>query len=142
MISEPFALGNSPLHRCDPRIRLVAAAAYSFVVALSHEFPALSAALVLSMVLVSLARLQVREVLKRLAVVNGLVVLLWLVIPFTFPGEALFRIGPLHASRIANRFGRPDHAQVQRHYACLHRPGGHHAVGDPGLRPQSAAGPG
>jgi cobalt/nickel transport system permease protein len=101
MISEPFALGNSPLHRCDPRIRLVAATAYSFVVALSHEFPTLSAALILSMALVSLARLQVREVLKRLAVVNGLVVLLWLVIPFTFPGEALFRIGPLHASRQA-----------------------------------------
>ena len=100
MISEPFALGNSPLHRCDPRIRLVLAAAYSFVVALSHEFPALATALVLSMVLLSLARLPVREVLKRLAVVNGLVVLLlWLVIPFTFPGEVLFHLGPLHASR-------------------------------------------
>lgn len=101
MISEPFALGNSPLHRCDPRIRLVSAAAYSFVVALSHELQTLAAALVLSMVLLSLARLQVREVCKRLAVANGLVVLLWLVIPFTFPGETLFRIGPLHASRQA-----------------------------------------
>jgi len=99
MISEPFALGNSPLHRCDPRIRLVSAAAYSFVVALSHAFTALSAALVLSMILLSIARLRVREVFKRLAVVNGLVVLLWLVVPFTFPGEALFRIGALPASR-------------------------------------------
>jgi len=99
MISEPFALGNSQMHRCDPRIRLVSATAYAFGVALFHEFPALAAALALSMVLLSFARLPLREVLKRLAVVNGLVVLLWLVIPFTFPGEALFRIGPLLASR-------------------------------------------
>ena len=55
MISEPFALGNSPLHRCDPRIRLVSAAAYSLVVALSYALPALAAALALSMVLLSVS---------------------------------------------------------------------------------------
>jgi cobalt/nickel transport system permease protein len=59
----------------------------------------LIAALVLSTALVGLARLRIWEVIKRLLVVNGLVFFLWLVIPFTFPGDALFWIGPLGASR-------------------------------------------
>jgi len=99
MIDEPFAAEDSLIHRLDPRIRMVSAAAYSCVVAVCREFPVLIAALVLSITLVGLARLRISEVIKRLVVVNGLVFFLWLVIPFTFPGDALFRIGPLGASR-------------------------------------------
>ena len=101
MIDEPFAAGDSPIHRLDPRIRLVSAAAYSFVVALCGEFPVLVVALVLSTALATVARLSFAEVFKRLVVVNGLVFFLWLVIPFTFPGDTLFRIGPLSGSRQA-----------------------------------------
>jgi cobalt/nickel transport system permease protein len=46
-----------------------------------------------------MARLRIGEVVKRLLVVNGLVVFIWAVIPFTFPGEALFRLGPFSAAR-------------------------------------------
>ena len=99
MLREPFAVGDSALHRLDPRVRLVAAAVYSCAAALCREFPALLAALLLSAGLVALARLRAAEVLKRLFVVNGLVVFIWAVIPFTFPGEALFRIGPFGAAR-------------------------------------------
>lgn len=99
MLREPFAVGGSPLHRLDPRVRLASAAVYSWTAAVCREFPALAAALVLSMALVMIARLRIGEVLKRLAVVNGLVVLIWAVIPFTFPGEALLRLGPFHAAR-------------------------------------------
>lgn len=99
MLREPFAVGDSPLHRLDPRIRLVSAAVYSCTVALCRESPALVAALILSILLVVLARLKAVEVLKRLLVVNGLVVFIWAVIPFTFPGEALFHLGPFSAAR-------------------------------------------
>jgi len=99
MLSEPFAVGDSPLHRLDPRIRLVSAVIYSCAAALCREFPALLSALILSMALVAMARLRIAEVLKRLVVVNGLVVFIWAVIPFTFPGETLFRIGPFGAAR-------------------------------------------
>jgi cobalt/nickel transport system permease protein len=88
MISEPFAIGRSPIHRLDPRIRLAAAAVFSCVVALCREFPALLAALIISLALV-----------RRLLVVNGLVAFIWLVIPFTFPGEALFHLGPFGVAR-------------------------------------------
>jgi cobalt/nickel transport system permease protein len=99
MLREPFAVGDSTLHRLDPRIRLVSAAAYSCAVALCREFPALVVALILSAGLVALARLRTVDVLKRLLVVNGLVFFMWAVIPFTFPGEPLARIGPLTAAR-------------------------------------------
>jgi cobalt/nickel transport system permease protein len=99
MLREPFAVGDSFLHHLDPRVRLASAAVYSCVVAWCREFPALLAALILSMALVAMARLRITEVLKRLMVVNGLVVFIWAVIPFTFPGEALFRLGPFAAAR-------------------------------------------
>jgi cobalt/nickel transport system permease protein len=99
MLHEPFAAGESPLHRLDPRIRLVSAALYSCAVALCGEFPALIAALALALALAAAARLRAAEVLRRLLVVNGLVMFIWAVIPFTFPGEALFRLGPVVAAR-------------------------------------------
>jgi cobalt/nickel transport system permease protein len=80
MLREPFAAGDSFLHRLDPRIRLAAAVIYSCTVAVCREFPALLSAL-------------------GIAVANGLVVFIWAVIPFTFPGEALFRLGPFNAAR-------------------------------------------
>jgi cobalt/nickel transport system permease protein len=98
MISEPFAVGDSRLHRLDPRMRLVCAAGFSIVAALCRAFPALFAALAVSVVLLVMARLPPAAVLRRLMVVNGLVLFLWLVVPFTFPGEALFHLGRLQAS--------------------------------------------
>jgi cobalt/nickel transport system permease protein len=99
MLREPFAVGNSLLHHLDPRIRMVSAVVFSCAVAVCREFPALLVALTLSLARVALARLQASEVFKRLLVVNGLVVCIWAVIPFTFPGEPLFRLGPLGAAR-------------------------------------------
>jgi cobalt/nickel transport system permease protein len=99
MISEPFTAGDSLLHRCDPRFRLVAAALYSAAAAPSTKFSALGFALLVSVLLAALARLKAGEVFKRLLVVNGLVVFMWLVIPFTFPGETWARLGLLTATR-------------------------------------------
>jgi cobalt/nickel transport system permease protein len=99
MISEPFAVGNSPIHRLDPRIKLLVATAYSFIIALSSRFPALVAALFVSFLLVGAARLNIREVGGRLAILNGLLLLFWLVLPLTYEGDTLFRIGMLDITR-------------------------------------------
>jgi cobalt/nickel transport system permease protein len=99
MLREPFAVGSSPLHRLDPRVRLAAAAMYSCTAALCREFPSLLAALAVSVALVALARLRAVEVFKRLLAVNGLVVFIWAVLPFTFPGDVVFRVGPFGAAR-------------------------------------------
>lgn len=102
MISEPFAIGDSMIHRLDPRIRLSLAVLYSFVVALSYQFSVLILALSLSSILILISRIRIQEVLRRLIIVNALIFLLWLVLPFTFKGEALTRIGafPIYRSGV------------------------------------------
>lgn len=99
MIREPFVNGDSLIHRLDPRLRLVVAAAYTCIVALAVSFPALFVSTGLSLLLTVLAGLNIREVAARAAVVNSLIVLLWLVLPLTFEGEAVFIIGKFAATR-------------------------------------------
>ena len=99
MIQEPFAYNNSLMHQIDPRVRVLLATAYAFVVALSSRFPALLTALLVSFLVTGLARLDLREVAKRMILVNGLILFFWLVLPLTFSGEELFRLGPLVVTR-------------------------------------------
>lgn len=95
MISEPFALGNSAIHRIDPRVRIVAAIGYSVVVAVLYHFAALAAAFSVSLILLKTAGLELKAVLKRLALVNGFVLMFWLILPFTAEGDIVYRLGPV-----------------------------------------------
>jgi cobalt/nickel transport system permease protein len=98
MIQEPFTNGYSILHRLNPCLKVVFATLYSFVVALSDRFPVITIAILLSFVLIIIAQFDFVLLLKRIAIVNGLILLFWLVLPFTFEGEALFTIGPFIAT--------------------------------------------
>ena len=95
---EPFAQGASPLHLLDPRIKIVAAFAFAVVAAVAQEFRPLIAALAAALLLVCWARLDAGALARRLLVINTFVALLWLFLPFTFPGQKLFTLGPLTAS--------------------------------------------
>ncbi len=98
MITESFAYGDSPIHRLDPRFKIVFSALYSIVAALSYQFPVLIAAVVVSILLVAFSRLNPWDVCKRLMVVFGFILFLWVMIPLTFGGEALYRLGPISIS--------------------------------------------
>ena len=52
MISEPFVLEKSRINQINPITRVVFATAYSFIVALSYQFPALFTACFLSLLMV------------------------------------------------------------------------------------------
>jgi cobalt/nickel transport system permease protein len=95
---EEFAAGVSMAHRLDPRIKLVTTIAFSFVVALSGSWPVLLAGLVLAIILVGMAKLPLKKVIRRLAVVNTFILLLWVFLPFSHPGRELFHVGPLSIS--------------------------------------------
>jgi len=99
MLQETFSAGTSPIHRLDPRARIIMAALYAFIVALSNRFPALIAACAFSLVLVGVSRLPILELAKRIALVNGFVLFMWLVVPVTYPGAPLFSMGPLTVSQ-------------------------------------------
>lgn len=95
MLQEPFSICHSFLHRRDPRIRLLSAGLYSMIVAIADAFQVLAAAMVISVMMVALARLPLGEVAKRIGLVNGFMVLLWLIIPLTFVDTVTYQIGPL-----------------------------------------------
>jgi len=93
MIEEPFAEGSSLIHCLDPRFRIVLVSAFSIAVALSSHIPVLLSALSVSILLVAMARLNLKEVLKRLRVVFWFLLLIWVVLPFTFEGNSLYHVG-------------------------------------------------
>ena len=95
MLQEPFAFGNSIVHRMDPRFRLLSAGMLSIVVALSRNFTVMTAAVLISLGLVVLAQLSARQVIKRILLVNFFVLLIWLIVPLTFQGPVAFTLGPL-----------------------------------------------
>lgn len=95
---EIFSNGASPLHKADPRAKLIAAGALSIAIALGHSLPTAGAALMLGVLLALLARLPLTAALQRLALANIFIVFLWAVLPFTMPGDTSFTIGGLAAS--------------------------------------------
>ena len=99
MFNETFAIGDSVIHQIDPRFKVVAAVVFSSLVAISYRFPTLLAALFAAVSLTLAAHLNLKAVARRLLVVIGFLVLLWILLPLTFEGNALTRIGPLTVSR-------------------------------------------
>ncbi|MEW6113644.1 MAG: cobalt ECF transporter T component CbiQ [Thermodesulfobacteriota bacterium] len=93
---EEFALGDSIIHRLDPRAKIIAAAAFSTAVALNTSLAVTGAALTIPVLLVLAARMNLRAVLRRLLIVNSFVFLLWVFLPFTYPGHVLWSAGPMH----------------------------------------------
>jgi len=92
---QPFAVGEGLLHQLDPRIKIASAAVYSVVVAVLTDWTALGVSFAFSLSLLSFARLSPRRVLARLAIANGFLAVLWLVLPWSVPGEVLARWGPI-----------------------------------------------
>ncbi len=95
---EKFYRGNSVLHVLDTRIKLVAAIFFSFVTAISTGFISVTAGLCFAIVLVGISRISVADVGKRLFVVNGFTLFIWLVLPLTYPGAEKINFGPLFFS--------------------------------------------
>jgi cobalt/nickel transport system permease protein len=96
---EEFAEGTSFFHKLDPRVKLVALLPYIFVVALMKDIKYPAFALILSTLMILIARIHMKKLLSRLAVVNIFLLLLWLFLPFSYPGTEAFRLGPFTATR-------------------------------------------
>jgi cobalt/nickel transport system permease protein len=99
MIEEQFSTGNSIIHGLDPRVKIIVVALFSVIVAVSSKFLALLPALAVSLFLVAMAKLPIKRVFHRLLLVNGLILFLWFVLPFSYNGKELFTIGPFVATK-------------------------------------------
>jgi cobalt/nickel transport system permease protein len=98
VISEELARGDSPVHRLDPRVKLLATLLYSVVIAVAPSLTVVLAGLPFVIFFLALSRLSVKKLALRFAVVNGFIAFLWLIIPFTTKGNPVFSIGPLVAT--------------------------------------------
>lgn len=99
MIDEGFILGDSVIHRLDPRIKAFVAGIFSIVVAVSDRFQALVPALLIAIFFIILASLPFRKVVLRLLFVNAFIFFLWILLPFTTGGIPIFSLGPLTATK-------------------------------------------
>lgn len=98
MISEPFATGDSLLHRADPAVKMIGALLLSFIIAVSFSPATPVAGLGLGLLLTAVARLSLPPLYKRLLAVNLFTLLLWITLPLTGGGEAVTPFGPLELS--------------------------------------------
>jgi cobalt/nickel transport system permease protein len=98
-IQEPFSEGASTAHLLDPRGKVVVAGLFAVLVAVSQSFAATLAGLAFALIWLGLARLPLKKVATRLLMVNSFIFFLWIVLPLTYPGEVLWRLGPLAVTR-------------------------------------------
>jgi cobalt/nickel transport system permease protein len=99
MISESFAEGRSWIYGIDPRLRVIGAAVFAVVVAVSYDFTTLLIALILSLLMALTARLGFQPVMQRLFAPVIFLLLLWAVLPWSYEGEALTALGPITITR-------------------------------------------
>lgn len=99
MISQQFAQQDSLIHSLDPRVKIVVASLLIIITAVSKKLEVLELVLMLSCLLVVLAKLPIKQVINRLLVVNTFLVLIWIFIPFTYPGEISGQVGWLTFSK-------------------------------------------
>ena len=95
MIDETLARIPSPIQQVNPCARVLAAVMLSFSAALSENFILLWVYFILSLVLTAGASIGVAGAARRLKPLFWFVLMLWVVLPVTFEGEAFSRFGPL-----------------------------------------------
>ncbi|MGQ9570622.1 MAG: cobalt ECF transporter T component CbiQ [Thermodesulfovibrionales bacterium] len=96
---EEFAEGNSFLHRLDPRVKFITAIPYIFVIAVMKGINGPFLALMISLLMIVLSRISFKKLIGRLIVINTFILVLWIFLPFSYPGDAVFYIGSLKATR-------------------------------------------
>ncbi len=95
MISENLAHGDSVIHGMDPAVRILSAVVISLGCAFSRNLAVLSAYLVIGVVLIFSARLRMAMVFKRLKPLFWFILMIWVLLPVTFEGEPLYKIGSI-----------------------------------------------
>jgi len=92
MIEEPFARGNSVLHKLDPRVKILFAILLSIIIAITHKLPLATTGLGIAVILILIAQLSMKHIIHRLLIANIFILLLWAILPFSIPGTTPFTI--------------------------------------------------
>ena len=96
---EEFAEGNSFLHRLDPRVKIATFIPYVFTIAAMRDINGPLAGLFVSSSMIILAGISFRKLFNRLVAINTFIFVLWIFLPFSHPGQPVFSIFSLTATR-------------------------------------------
>lgn len=91
--------GPSPIDRIDPRVRVLTAVLFSLLTALASSFAALGLALAAAIVLAIGSGLRAAPAARRLAGLNGVMLLLVAVVPLSVEGTPVASLGSWAWSR-------------------------------------------
>jgi len=94
----PYFKGDSPVHRLDPRARLITAFLFAILAAISSSFVVLSISLVMAFAAIIIAGIDLHAVSKRLGTLNFFLVFLFLLLPLSTPGATAFSLAGLNWS--------------------------------------------
>ncbi|MGQ9535578.1 MAG: cobalt ECF transporter T component CbiQ [bacterium] len=89
---EEYLKGNSIIHKLDPRIKILYAFFFSLVIALVYSIPAALVGLTISILLIIFTKIELKKIIKRLLLINEFILILWLILPLTYPGEQIFKV--------------------------------------------------
>ncbi|WP_170347451.1 cobalt ECF transporter T component CbiQ [Ruegeria atlantica] len=93
--------GDGPdglISQLDPRMRIVMAVAFAVVTVALSSLGALCAALTVSLSLLIVSRLPWRKTLKRMAMIDGFILFMLVLLPFSMPGAPMFTLWGFPAS--------------------------------------------
>ena len=96
---EELSLQDSFLEQIDPRVKLIIVFLFSIVMAASYRFATLITALFICSIILLIGKVPLKEIFKRLIPVNTLIILLWLILPFSVKGDPVFLMGPFTATK-------------------------------------------
>lgn len=95
---KPITGGQSAIHDLDPRARIIAACLFAVAVVSLQSFPALILALLASLLTMGTARMPVGRTLRRMLMMDGFIIFMLILLPFTTPGEIAFTLAGFPAS--------------------------------------------
>jgi len=90
---------ESLVDRLDPRVRLIAVSFFALTVVLSQNFYVLLLGLVVAVATAVVAKLNFKRTLRRVVAMDLFMIFLIVMLPFTTPGEALFTVAGIPASK-------------------------------------------
>jgi cobalt/nickel transport system permease protein len=96
---QEFHLSDSIVHRLDPRAKIILTAMFSIVTAVSGSITVSLVALCGGVILSIIASVPFKPLIKRIALVNGFILFLWIFLPLTYPGDTILKLGPVALTR-------------------------------------------
>lgn len=96
--SLPAERDTGLIEALDPRSRLIGAIVLVATIVSLHTFTARFAALGLAIMLVAAAKIELRLIVRRLAHLEGFMILLLIMLPLSVPGQPLASLGPFSIS--------------------------------------------